>query len=99
MSIFRFLFAQAALGDTLQVPTIDGRIEYKIPEGTQTGTTFRMRGKGIQNVNGRGPRRPVRPRKHRGAEEPVRQAEKLLREFEETSTDENQVKRKSFGIR
>ena len=36
------------------------------------------------------------PRKHRGAEEPVRKAEKLLREFEETSTDENQVKRKSF---
>ena len=47
-------FAQAALGDTLQVPTIDGRVEYKVPEGTQTGTMFRMRGKGIQNVNGRG---------------------------------------------
>ncbi len=54
-------FAQAALGAEIEVPTIDGRVEYKIPEGTQTGTTFRMRGKG-----------------------------------KETSTDENQVKRKSF---
>lgn len=36
------------------MPTIDGRVEYKVPEGTQTGTMFRMRGKGIQNVNGRG---------------------------------------------
>ena len=43
MSIFRFHVAQAALGDTLQVPTIDGRIGTKIPEGTQTGTTFHAR--------------------------------------------------------
>ena len=53
-AIFRFRSHRYALGDTLQVPTIDGRIEYKIPEGTQTGTTFRLRGKGIQNINGRG---------------------------------------------
>ena len=89
-------FAQAALGDTLQVPTIDGRIEYKIPEGTQTGTTFRMRGKGIQNVNGRG-RGDQYVRVN--IEVPKNLSEKqkkLLREFEETSTDENQVKRKSF---
>ena len=89
-------FAQAALGDTLQVPTIDGRIEYKIPEGTQTGTTFRMRGKGIQNVNGRGRgdqyvRVNIEVPKNLSDKQ-----KKLLREFEETSTDENQVKRKSF---
>ena len=36
------------------MPTIDGKVEYTIPEGTQTGTVFRLRGKGIQNVNGRG---------------------------------------------
>lgn len=64
-------FTQAALGDTLQVPTIDGRVEYKVPEGTQTGTMFRMKGKGIQNVSGPRPRRPVCARQHRGAEEPV----------------------------
>ncbi|MDY3617493.1 molecular chaperone DnaJ [Agathobaculum sp.] len=89
-------FTQAALGDTLQVPTIDGRVEYKVPEGTQTGTVFRMKGKGIQNVSGRG----------RG-DQYVRvnievprnlsdKQKKLLREFEDNTTDDNQAERKGF---
>ncbi len=41
-------FSQAVLGDTVQVPSIDGKVEYTVPEGTQSGTTFRLRGKGIQ---------------------------------------------------
>ena len=89
-------FTQAALGDTLRVPTIDGRVEYKVPEGTQTGTVFRMKGKGIQNVNGRG-RGDQYVRVN--IEVPKNLSEKqkrLLREFEETSTDENQSRRKSF---
>ena len=78
------------------MPTIDGRVEYKVPEGTQTGTMFRMRGKGIQNVNGRGRgdqyvRVNIEVPKNLSDKQ-----KKLLREFEETSTDENQVKRKSF---
>ncbi len=40
-------FAQAALGAKIQVPTLDGAVEFTIPEGTQTGSRFRMRGKGI----------------------------------------------------
>lgn len=40
-------FAQAALGATVQVNTLDGKVELKIPEGTQTGTAFRVKGKGI----------------------------------------------------
>ncbi|NLB28647.1 MAG: molecular chaperone DnaJ [Clostridiales bacterium] len=44
-------FAQAALGDELEVPTLDGKVKYKIPEGTQTGTVFRLRGKGIPNLH------------------------------------------------
>ncbi|MGG1573572.1 molecular chaperone DnaJ [Fictibacillus sp. NRS-1165] len=47
-------FAQAALGDEIEVPTLHGRIKLKIPAGTQTGTHFRLRGKGVQNVRGRG---------------------------------------------
>ncbi|BES64859.1 molecular chaperone DnaJ [Gottschalkiaceae bacterium SANA] len=47
-------FVQAALGDEVNVPTLEGKVKYTIPEGTQTGTIFRLRGKGIQNVNGRG---------------------------------------------
>ena len=40
-------FTQAALGATIEVPTLDGKVRYNIPEGTQTGTTFRLKGKGI----------------------------------------------------
>ena len=47
-------YMQAALGDELTVPTIDGKVKYTIPEGTQPGTVFRLRGKGVQNLNGRG---------------------------------------------
>ena len=47
-------FAQAALGATLIVPTVDGKVQYDLPEGTQTGTVFRLRGSGVPSVNGRG---------------------------------------------
>ncbi len=50
-------FAQAALGATIQVNTLDGKVELKIPEGTQTGTAFRIKNKGIpylRNMNRRG---------------------------------------------
>ena len=47
-------FVQAALGAEVEVPTLDGKVKYTIPEGTQTGTTFRLRGKGIPYLNGSG---------------------------------------------
>ncbi len=47
-------FAQAALGAELMVPTLDGRVKYNIGEGTQTGTVFRLKGKGVPNVRGYG---------------------------------------------
>ena len=47
-------FAQAVLGAELEIPTIDGKVKYDLPEGTQTGTTFRLKGKGIPSINGRG---------------------------------------------
>ena len=43
-------FTQAALGATIQVPTLDGKVEYEIPEGTQTGREFVLRDKGIPEV-------------------------------------------------
>ena len=43
-------FSQAALGAEIQVPTLDGKVPYTIPEGTQTGTTFTITGKGIPEV-------------------------------------------------
>ena len=47
-------FPQAALGDEIEVPTVQGNVKLKVPAGTQTGTKFRLRGKGIKNVHGRG---------------------------------------------
>jgi len=47
-------FAQAALGAEIEVPTLDGKVKYTIPEGTQTGTVFRLKGKGIPHLNGFG---------------------------------------------
>ena len=47
-------FYQAVMGAELEIPTIDGRVKYNLPAGTQTGTTFRLRGKGIPELRGRG---------------------------------------------
>ena len=44
-------FVQAALGDEVEVPTLDGKVKYKIPEGTQSGTVFRLRSKGITRLH------------------------------------------------
>lgn len=47
-------FSQAALGDEIEVPTLKGKAKLKIPAGTQSETVFRLKGEGIQNVNGQG---------------------------------------------
>ena len=47
-------FVQAALGAEVEVPTLDGKVKYTIPEGTQTDAVFRLRGKGIPNLRGGG---------------------------------------------
>ena len=43
-------FSQAALGDEITVPTIDGKVSYKVPAGTQPNTVFRLKNKGMPNV-------------------------------------------------
>ncbi|MGD6779569.1 molecular chaperone DnaJ [Sutcliffiella horikoshii] len=78
-------FAQAALGDEVEVPTLHGKVKLKVPAGTQTGTNFRLKGKGIANVRGYGQGdqhikiRVITPTK---LSEKQRQ---LIREFAETS--------------
>lgn len=47
-------FGKAVFGTTLKVPTIDGEVKYDVPSGTQSGTVFRLRGKGVEKVNGHG---------------------------------------------
>lgn len=43
-------FDQAALGADITVPTLEGKVSYKVPAGTQPGTTFRLKGKGVKNL-------------------------------------------------
>lgn len=47
-------FSQVTLGDEIEVPTLHGKVKLKVPAGTQSGTSFRLRGKGVQNVRGYG---------------------------------------------
>ena len=89
-------FSQAALGAEIEVPTLDGKVRYTVPEGTQTGTTFRLRGKGIYYLNS----------KSRGdqfvtvtVETPTNlshEQKELLRKFAESVGEEGSPKRKSF---
>jgi molecular chaperone DnaJ len=44
-------YTQAALGDEITVPTIDGKVKYDLAEGTQPNTVFRLKGKGVQQIN------------------------------------------------
>lgn len=91
-------FTDAALGSEVEVPTLDGRVNLKIPSETQTGKRFRLRGKGVDvsqiNRGGVGDlyceiivETPVNLTK--------RQRE-LLREFEEASSDAQSPRRHSF---
>ena len=47
-------FAQAALGATLSVPTVEGSEDVEVPAGTQSGTEIRLRGKGVPRLRGSG---------------------------------------------
>lgn len=45
-------FTKAALGGSIEVPTLEGKVKYEVPSGTQTGTVFRLKNRGIKNVRG-----------------------------------------------
>lgn len=47
-------FSQAALGAIIRIPTLQGEMDYDLPEGTQSGTVFSVKGKGVKNISGRG---------------------------------------------
>ena len=89
-------FVDAALGTEMVVPTLDGKVKYNIPEGTQTDSTFRFKGKGVTKLG----------TKTRGdmyvtviVEIPRSLSSKqkdLLKKFNETLTDKNFEKKSSF---
>lgn len=90
-------FTQATLGDELTVPTIDGNVKYTIAEGTQSGATFRLRGKGVPYLRNRG-RGDQYVRVTVEVPKGLSKAQKeALRKFESMLTDEKQyTKRKGF---
>lgn len=82
-------FATAALGGQIEVPTLHGKASFDLPEGTQTGKTFRLRGKGIKGVRSAYPGDLFC---HVLLETPVKLSEKqkeLLREFEKLTNEGN----------
>ena len=89
-------FSQAVLGDDVEVPTVDGRIVQHIPEGTQSGTTFRLRGKGIQYLNGRGRGDMYVKCEVEIPKKLSRTQREALKKFEGTLKEDNYEKRKGF---
>ncbi len=89
-------FVQAALGAEIDVPTLDGKVKYTIPAGTQFGDSFRLNNKGIQRLTGRG----------RGDEifrviietpTSLNEAQKkILREFDSGTDDHNYSQKRNF---
>lgn len=87
----------AALGGSIEVPTLGGnKVKVKIPEGTQSGRQFRLRGKGMPGLHGRGVGDLYI---EIGVETPVdltKKQRELLKEFEETSSGKNSPKSSGF---
>ena len=89
-------YMQAALGDEIVVPTIGGQAKLNIPEGTQNGTVFRLRGKGFPIINSKGTGdQYVRV----NVEIPTklnREQKELIRKLDRALQDKNYTKRGSF---
>ena len=90
-------FSQAALGAEIEVPTLDGKVKYEIPEGTQTGKMFVMSGRGIPSVGN-----PKRRGNHLFTvvvETPTKltkEQRELLRQLDDTMGSNETPKRKKF---
>ena len=89
-------FSQAVLGDDFEVPTVDGRIVQHIPEGTQSGTKFRLRGQGIQYLNGRGRGDQYVIVDVEIPKKVTRAQREALKAFEDSMKEDNYEKRKGF---
>lgn len=89
-------FTQAALGCEIQVPTLDGKVSMKIPEGTQSGAVFRMRGKGVPALQGYGRGDHLVVAKVETPTNLNRQQRELLEELARISGEDVNPMRKNF---
>lgn len=93
---FPISFAQAVLGGEVIVPTVDGKVKYNIPEGTQPNSVFKLKGKGVPHLRGRGRgdqyvKVIIEVPKGLNAKQ-----KELVRSFEKTTSDKNYSKQKNF---
>ena len=89
-------FTQAVLGAELEIPTIDGKVKYDLPEGTQSGTTFRLKGKGIPSINGRGRGDQYVTVYIETPRNLSKEQKEALKKFADTMGDNNYEERKKF---
>ncbi len=89
-------FTQACLGADVVVPTLDGKVTYTVKEGTQPGDTFRLRGKGMPRLNGRGTGDQYVKVTIEVPKNLSKKQKEILKEFEENQSEKNYQKRKGF---
>jgi molecular chaperone DnaJ len=89
-------FVQAALGDKIKVPTLEGKVQFDLPAGTQPGTTFRLKNKGIAHLNGYGRGDQYIKAKVMIPKELDDKQKELLEEFAEISGEEINPEHKGF---
>ena len=93
---FPISFVTAALGGEIEVPTLNGPVKYKIPEGTQPGTEFRIKGEGIPMLRSSGKGDLIMRVRVEIPKRLNNKQKELLREFDGTTGDREYEGRKSF---
>ncbi len=89
-------FTKMTLGGMIKIPTLENEIEFEIPEGTQTGTTFKIKEKGIPNIHGRGRGNLEFTVKVDIPKRLTDEQRRILTQFASTFGDEVSAKRKNF---
>lgn len=89
-------FTQAALGADVTVPTLDGKVQYHVHEGTQPGDVFKLKGKGIQSLHGRSRGDQFVQVTVEVPKNLSKRQKELLQELDNNTDDKNYQKRKSF---
>lgn len=93
---FPLTFAEACLGAEVVVPTLEGKVKYTVHEGTQPGEKFRLKGKGIPRLNGRGVGDQYVKVTIEVPKNLSKKQKELLMEFENSKSEKNYQKRKGF---
>ncbi len=89
-------FVQASLGAEISVPTLDGKVKFKIHEGTQSGDEFKLAGKGIKRINSSGRGNQYVKINVEIPRNLSKEQKEILKQFDSKSNDKNYKKRKTF---